>query len=88
MQKPTSEQKERLKKARKEAYRKMKEKRDRDPNYIALKEAQKEKRKEISENIRRRRAVEKEARKMEARKKRDEQLLKTITKASEITPKH
>ena len=66
----------------------MKEKRDRDPNYIALKEAQKEKRKEISENIRRRRAVEKEARKMEARKKRDEQLLKTITKASEITPKH
>ena len=64
MQKPTSEQKERLKKARKEAYRKMKEKRDSDPNYIALKEAQKEKRKELSQNMRKLRTVEKEARKM------------------------
>ncbi len=88
MQKPTSEQKERLKKARQEAYRKMKEKRDRDPHYIALKEAQKEKRKELSQNMRKLRTAEKEARKMEARKKRDEQLFKMITRAGEITPKH
>ena len=88
MQKLTSEQKERLKKARKEAYRKMKEKRDRDPNYIALKEAQKEKRKELSQNMRKLRTVEKETRKVGARKKPDEQLLKMITRASEITPKH
>ena len=46
MQKPTLEQKERLKKARKEAYRKMKDKRDHDPNYIALKKAQKKRRKD------------------------------------------
>ena len=88
MQKPTSEQKERLKKARQEAYQKLKDKRARDPNYIALKEAQKEKRKELSQNIGRRRTVEKEARKIEARKKRKEQLLKMISKASEIKPKH
>ena len=88
MQKLTSEQKERLKKARQEAYRKMKEKRDHDPNYIALKEAQKEKRKELSQNMRKLRTAEKEARKMGARKKRDEQLFKMITGASEIMPKH
>ena len=87
MQKPTSEQKERLKRARKEAYRKMKEKRDRDPNYIAWKEAQKEKRREMSANIKKRRTVEREARKIAGRKKRDEQLLKTMTPASNITPK-
>ena len=82
MQKPTSEQKERLKKTRKEAYRKMKDRRDRDPHYIALKEAQKKKRQELSRNIRKRRAEAKEALKIGARKKRDWQLLKTITKAS------
>ena len=66
----------------------MKEQRDSDPNYIALKEAQKKKRKELSQNMRKLRTVEKEARKMEARKKRDEQLFKMITRASEITSKH
>ena len=68
MQKPTSEQKERLKKARKKAYRKMKDKRDHDPMYIALKEAQKKRRKDISQDIKKRRAGEKEARKTEQRK--------------------
>ena len=88
MQKPTSEQKERLKKARKEAYVKMKAKRDLDQHYIALKEAQKKKRQEISRSIKKRRTMEKQARQLKERKKRDEQLLKTITKASDIIPKH
>lgn len=88
MQKPTLEQKERLKKARKEAYRKMKDKRDHDPNYIALKEAQKQRRKDISQDIKKRRAGEKEARKAKQRRKRDRQVLATLTKASDIIPKH
>ena len=88
MQKPTLEQKERLKKARKEAYRKMKDKRDHDPNYIALKEAQKQRRKDISQDIKKRRAGKKEARKAKQRRKRDRQVLATLTKASDIIPKH
>ena len=87
MQKLTSEQKEQLKKERKEAYLKMKEKRDNDPKYIALKEAQKKKRKEIYQNIKKRRDGEKEAQKAEKRKKRDEGFLKMITKASDVGPK-
>ena len=46
MQKLTLEQKEQLRKARRETYLKMKEKRDNDPKYIALKEAQKKRRKD------------------------------------------
>ena len=88
MQKSTSEQKERLKKARKEAYLRMKDKRDHDPNYLALKEAQKRKRKDISQDLKKRRAGEKEARKAEERKKRDRKLLTLLTKASDIIPKH
>ena len=84
MQKLTSEQKEQLKKARKEAYLKMKEKRDHDPNYIALKEARQKKRKEIYQNIKKRRDGEKEAQKAEKRKKRNEEFLKMVHTAEDI----
>ena len=65
----------------------MKEKRDNDPKYIALKEAQKIKRKEIYQYIKKRRDGEKEAQKAEKRKKLDEGFLKMITKASDVGPK-
>ena len=48
MRKLTPEQKQKLKKVRREAYLKMKENRDNDPKYIALKEAQKKR--GLSEN--------------------------------------
>ena len=87
MQKLTPEKKEQLKKARKEAYLKMKEKRDNDPNYIALKETRKKMKKEIYQNIKKRRAGEKEAEKIAKRKKRDEEFLKMTSKASDIISK-
>ena len=87
MQKLTPEQKEQLKKARKEAYRKMKEKRENDPKYIALKEAQKKKRKKIYQKIKNRRNAEKKANKLDEQKKREEKLLKMVGTARDIIPK-
>ena len=87
MQKLTPEKKEQLKKARKDAYRKMKEERDNDPKYIALKEAQKIKRKEIYQNIKKRRDGEKAAQKAGKREKQEEELSKMITTAKDIIPK-
>ena len=87
MQKLTQKQKEWLKKARKEDYRKMKNKRDKDPKYIALKEAQKDRRKEAYQDIKRRRDEEKEAQKAEKHKKREKELLKMITTAKDMIRK-
>ena len=86
MQKLTSEQKEQLKKGRKEAYLKMKEKRDNDPKYIALKEAQKKKRKQIYQDVKNRRNAEKKAKRVDEQKKRAEELLKMVGTATDIIP--
>ena len=87
MRKLTPEQKEQLKKARREAYLKMKEKRDKDPEYIALKEAQKKKRKEAYQKIKESRNADKEAKKAEERRKREQALLNMLGRASDINPK-
>jgi hypothetical protein len=87
MQKLTLEQKEQLKKARKEAYLKMKEKRDNDPKYITLKEAQKKKRKEIYQGFKNRRNADKKAKRLDEQKKRAEKLLKMVGTATNIIPK-
>lgn len=87
MRKLTTDHKERLRKARQEAYLKMKDTRDRDPGYLALKEARKKKRKDAFQEIKKRRAGEKEGRQAAERKNRDEQLLAMMTKASDMPPK-
>ena len=88
MRQPTSEQKEQLRKARKDAYAKAKDKRDRDPRYITLKEAQKNRKKKIAQDIKKDRAEEKRARTVEERKKRDDKVLKMLAKASDVRPKN
>ena len=84
MQKLTQEQKERLKKRRREVYLEMKHKRDNDPEFIALKEAQKMKRKEEYRKIKSRLKTDKESKKLEDRKKRENELMKRVTTANKI----
>ena len=86
MRKLTPEQKERLKKARRETYLKMKEKRDNDPGYIALKEAQKKRQKEAYQKVKKNLKAKKDAVKAEERREREQALLKTLMKASDLDP--
>ena len=81
-------EREKLKKTRKEAYLKAKDKRDHDPRYIALKETQKNRRKKLSQDMQKNRAEEKGVRTAEERKERDRKVLKMIGKASDVLPKN
>ena len=85
MRKLTPEQKEKLKKIRRETYLKMKEKRDNDPKYVALKEAQKKRKKEAYQKIKKDQKAKKDAVKAEERRKRDEALMKMLGRASDIS---
>ncbi len=64
----------------------MKEKRDSDPKYIALKEAQKKRQKEAYQKIRKDQKAEKDAVKAEERRKREQALLKMIGRADDLDP--
>ena len=88
MRKLSPEQKAKAKQARREAYLAMKEKRDKNPEYIALKAAQKQKRKEIYEQIKNRRKSEKAAKKAQERQEKQSALLKMIDKATDLRSKN
>jgi len=64
----------------------MKEKRDNDPKYIALKEAQKKRQKEAYQKVKQSLKAKKDAEKAEERREREQALLKMIGRASDLDP--
>lgn len=89
------ERKARLKKIRREAYQKLKEKRKSDPVFVAMKEAQKLQRREIYQQVQKKRKASEKAKKAVQKEKqvlisaellglRDAVLMSMLISASEL----